>query len=75
MQPDYCDIDAAVQLTGWTRATLYSKASRRQIPSYRLGRSLRFKRSDLLRLFRERPALRPLHGVPKTESTPEGGVR
>lgn len=57
---DFCNIDEAVELTGWTKSTLYSKVNRRQIPSYRLGRSLRFKRVELLALFRERPALRPL---------------
>lgn len=60
MQYDYCDIDEAECITGWTKATLYAKASRRQIPSYRIGRSLRFKRSELLRLYKARPALRPL---------------
>ncbi|MBI4536498.1 MAG: helix-turn-helix domain-containing protein [candidate division NC10 bacterium] len=57
---DYITVDEAAELTGWTRATLYSKASRRQIPSYRIGRSLRFRRQDMLNLFRPRPALRPL---------------
>lgn len=57
---DFCDISEASVLTGWERATLYSKSSRREIPSYRIGRSLRFKRSDLLKLFKPRPALQPL---------------
>ncbi len=58
---DFMSVDAAADLTGWSTATLYSKSSRRQIPSYRIGRSLRFRRTDLLRLFEARPALRPLH--------------
>ncbi len=51
---------------GWTLATVYAKACRRQIPFVKIGRSLRFKRSDLDKLVRqgERPALRPL---PKAE--------
>jgi excisionase family DNA binding protein len=75
MQADFCDIDEAVRLTGWTRATLYSKASRRQIPSYRIGRSLRFRRSDLLRLFRARPALRPLAPRANPSDGENGGER
>jgi len=60
MQHDYCNIDEATIITGWTKATIYSKISRREIPSYRIGRSVRLKRSELLKLFVARPALRPL---------------
>lgn len=60
---DYCDVAGAMQITGWTRTTIYSKVSRREIPSYRIGRSLRFKKSDLLKLFQLRPALRPLNAL------------
>lgn len=61
MQNDYCTIDEGCTITGWTKATLYSKISRRQIPSYRIGRSVRLKRTELLKLFVARPALRALH--------------
>lgn len=58
---------------GWTLSTVYSKASRRQIPFVKIGRSLRFKKSDLDRLIRsgERPALRGLGTVPKSEEPDE----
>ena len=71
---EFCKVDEAMQITGWTRATLYSKASRREIRSYRIGRSLRFRRADLLRLFRERPALRPLHSQDPSDGERGGGA-
>lgn len=54
--------EAAAYL-GLTLATIYSKASRRQLPSVKVGRSLRFRRVDLEKLVKAglRPALRPLH--------------
>ncbi len=54
---------------GWTLATVYAKACRRQIPFVKIGRSLRFKRSDLDKLVRqgEHPALNPLPTVPSEE--------
>ena len=58
---DLLTIDEVCELTRWSRATIYSKVCRRQIPYLRLGRSLRFRRRDLLKLFEEIPALRPLH--------------
>ena len=67
---DFLTVQEACALTKWTRATLYSKISRRQIPHLKLGRSIRFRRSDLVKLFREVPALRPLR--PAGE---EGGGR
>ena len=75
MANDYINVDEAHDLTGWTRSTLYSKISRRQIPSYRIGRSVRLKRSELLKLFVPRPALRPLHAPGNPSDGENGGER
>ncbi len=56
---DLLTIDEAAEFTRWTKATLYSKVSRRQIPSVRLGRSIRFRRRDLLNLLRDVPTVTP----------------
>ena len=71
---DFLNIDEASELTGWTRRTLYTKAARRQIPTYRIGRSLRFRREDLLKLFRPRPALRPLNALEDPRAGEDGGA-
>jgi excisionase family DNA binding protein len=58
----------------WKLATVYSKVSRRELPAVHIGRSLRFRRSDVEKLIRAglRPALHPRH---ETESsTTEGGA-
>ena len=59
----------------WSLATVYSYASRRRLPSVKVGRSLRFRRTDLERLVKAglRPALRPLHSQDPGEG--EGGGR
>lgn len=41
--------EAATYL-GLTLATVYTQASRRQLPTVKIGRSLRFRRVDLERL-------------------------
>jgi excisionase family DNA binding protein len=53
----------AADYLGLTLATIYTKASRRQLPTVKVGRSLRFRRADLEKIVRAglRPALRPLH--------------
>lgn len=43
-------------------STLYAWACRRQIQTVKVGRSLRFRRSDLEALLTLRPALLPLNG-------------
>lgn len=55
----------AAQYLGLTLATIYSKASRRELPSVKVGRSLRFRLAALEKLIRagERPALRPLRAL------------
>ncbi len=50
----------AAEFLRWSVSTLYTYASRRRLPSVKVGRSLRFRRSDLEKLVKagERPALR-----------------
>jgi len=43
----YLTIDELSDLTGLKKATIYAKRSRREIPAYKFGRELRFKRSDV----------------------------
>lgn len=51
----------AADLLRWSLPTIYTYAARRKLPTIKLGRSLRFRRSDLEKLIKagERPALRP----------------
>lgn len=64
----------AAEYLGLTLATIYTKASRRQLPTVKVGRSLRFRLRDLERVVRAglRPALRPLHAL-KDPSDGDGG--
>lgn len=50
----------AAEFLRWSVSTLYTYASKRRLPSFKVGRSLRFRRSDLEKLVNagERPALR-----------------
>ena len=50
----------AADFLRWSVSTVYTYASKRRLPSFKVGRSLRFRRSDLERLVKagERPALR-----------------
>lgn len=66
---EFLTIPEASALLRWSPATIYSKISRRQLPSYRIGRSVRLKRSDLLKLFREVPALTEVETRPATKET------
>jgi excisionase family DNA binding protein len=49
----------AAEYLGLSVPTVYSKASRRQLPFVKIGRALRFRRSDLEKIVRAglRPAL------------------
>jgi len=44
---EYLSIDELSALTGLKRATIYAKRSRRELPAYRFGRELRFRRSEI----------------------------
>lgn len=41
------DLDEAVTYTGCARSTLYRLTSAKEIPHYKLGQALRFKKSEL----------------------------
>jgi excisionase family DNA binding protein len=58
------NVAEAAEFLGTTCKTLYSKASRREIPTVKIGRSLRFRLGDLERIIKAglRPALRPPPG-------------
>ncbi len=50
-------VKEAAELTRWSPATIYSKKCRGELPYTRVGRrSLRFRRSELLKLMRDYPA-------------------
>ena len=67
--PELCD------LLRITKSTAYTWVSRRKIPHLKLGRSVRFRRADALKLFREVPALRPLREVEYHVSRENGGKK
>ena len=64
----------AAAFLGSTIKTIYTKAYRRELPSVKVGRSLRFRLSSLERIVKaaERPALRPLREAPPADA--EGGA-
>lgn len=41
------DLDEAITYTGCARSTLYRLTSAKEIPHYKLGQALRFKKSEL----------------------------
>ncbi len=43
----YLTIIELCDLTGLKKATIYAKRSRRELPAYKFGRELRFKRSEV----------------------------
>lgn len=47
---DIMDLTETCQFLGLTPATLYSKVSRKEIPSYKYGKKLRFSRKQLTEL-------------------------
>ncbi len=44
---EYLSVDELSTLTGLKKATIYAKRSRRELPAYKFGRELRFKRSEV----------------------------
>ncbi len=44
---EYLSVDELSKLTGLKRATIYAKRSRRELPAYKFGRELRFRRSEI----------------------------
>lgn len=61
--------EAATYL-GLTLSTIYTKASKRQLPCVKVGRALRFRLTDLEKLVKAglRPALRPLNAQSGAET-------
>jgi excisionase family DNA binding protein len=54
-------VEQVSQLTGWRPATIRQKVWRRELPYVKLGRSVRFKESEISRLIEGSsiPALEP----------------
>jgi len=54
----------AAQFLRWKLSTIYTAASRRKIPSVKIGKSLRFRRSDLEKMEKVgyRAARLPING-------------
>jgi len=75
LQQDLLTPREASDFLRWSLPTLYTYASRRKIPSVKIGRSLRFRRADLEKLVKAglRPALRPLHA--RDNDGVDGGER
>ena len=46
-ESEYLSVDELSQITGLKRATIYAKRSRRELPAYKFGRELRFRRSEI----------------------------
>ncbi len=46
-QDEYLTIDELCELTRLKKATIYAMRSRREIPAYKFGRELRFRRSEI----------------------------
>lgn len=46
-QDEYLNVDELSELTGLKKATIYAKRSRRELPAYKFGRELRFRRSEV----------------------------
>ncbi len=43
----YLTVDELSELTGLKKATIYAKRSRRELPAFKFGRELRFRRSEI----------------------------
>ena len=57
---EFLTVAKVAEITGWSEATIYSKVCRREIPHLKLGRSVRIRRSALMKLFREVPVRKSL---------------
>lgn len=65
MTPELLTPTEAAEYLRWTLSTVYTAASRRTIPSVKIGRSLRFRVADLEKLVHAglRPGRRTLAAV------------
>lgn len=57
ISPYLLTVHEAASYLRWSPATLYTLASRRKLPFVKVGRSLRFRRSDIEKLVIVHPAL------------------
>lgn len=48
-QNEYLTIDELAELTGLKKATIYAKRTNRELPAYKFGRELRFRRDEIQR--------------------------
>ena len=46
-ESEYLSVDELSELTGLKKTTIYAKRSRRELPAYKFGRELRFKREEI----------------------------
>lgn len=46
-ESEYLSVEELSELTGLKKATIYAKRSRRELPAYKFGRELRFKRNEI----------------------------
>lgn len=47
---EFIFVEEAATMLGVTKMTMYNKVSQRQIPAYKFGRRLQFKRKDIIEL-------------------------
>ena len=52
-EEDIIDFDEALKLTGYAKPTLYAKTGKGEIPHFKKGRKLFFKRSELVQWIEE----------------------
>lgn len=46
-------VEDVARVTGWTEATIRQKCWRKELPYYKLGRSVRFKESEIIRIIED----------------------
>lgn len=54
-QPDYVGIEEACRITSLTKSGIYQKTHRKEIPFFKNGKKLMFKRSDLINFITRNP--------------------
>ncbi len=46
-ESEYLTVDELSEMTGLKKATIYAKRTKREIPAYKFGRELRFRREEI----------------------------
>jgi len=49
-EPDFLNLEQAAVLLNYSKATIYKKVSAHEIPFYKSGKKLRFKKAELMQL-------------------------